>query len=179
MTAETAVLSTPRMRIVASSAESVRAEIGDRGAFGRLLGATIPPDWPPGEAADALPWFLERLEAAAGSDAGWYGYYGIAVEGVVDAPVLVGGGGSLGPPADGTVEIGYSLLPTYQGRGFATELVGAVVAWIGRDPRVHVITAETGADNEASLRLLARLGFEERGPGRAPGSLVYALEPRR
>ena len=166
------MLETPRMRLVASTAELVRAEIGDRPEFGRLLDAAIPPDWPPDEAADALPWFLERLEAAPG-DSGWYGYYGIALEGVSDAPVLVGGAGSLGPPVDGEAEIGYSMLPAYQGLGFATEMVGAIVEWLRRDPRVRRITADTALDNVPSRRLLSRLGFTEAGPGREPGSIVY------
>jgi RimJ/RimL family protein N-acetyltransferase len=170
------VLTTARMRIVPTTAELVRAEIADHRELGRLLAARIPPDWPPEEAADALPWFLERLEAAAGRDTGWYGYYGVALEGVPDAPVLVGGGGTLGPPADGVVEIGYSLVPAFQGRGYATELVGAIVAWIAEDPRVSRITAETDAGNEPSRRLLARLGFVESGPGRDPGSRRYARE---
>lgn len=166
-------LETPRMRLVGSTAELVRAEIGDRVEFARLLGATIPADWPPEEAADALPWFLERLERADPGDAGWYGWYGIATEGVGDAPVLVGGAGSLGPPVDGDVEIGYSLLPAYQRLGFATEMLGAILGWVRRDPRVRRITADTAINNLPSRRLLARLGFREAGPGREPGSVVY------
>jgi [ribosomal protein S5]-alanine N-acetyltransferase len=105
------------MRLVASTAELVRAEIEDHRAFGELVGARVPEGWPPGEAADALPWFLEKLEAAGPEGSGWYGFYGIVTEGEVDAPVLVGGGGSLAPPRDGEVEIGYSLMPNFQGRG--------------------------------------------------------------
>src|SRR5689334_5166981 len=102
-------LATARMRLIPSTAESVRLEIRDHAAFGRLLGAAVPADWPPAEAADALPWFLERLETADPRDAGWYGFYGVAVES--PEPILVGGGGSLGPPVGGSVEVGYSVLP--------------------------------------------------------------------
>jgi ribosomal-protein-alanine N-acetyltransferase len=161
------------MRLVASTPELVRAELGDRPEFARLLAATVPSDWPPAEAADALPWFLERLEDGGPGVVGWYGYYGVVVEGLPDAPVLVAGGGCLGPPVDGVVEIGYSVLPGFQRRGYATELMTAVVDWLELDERVHHITAETAADNVASRRLLARLGFRESGPGREPASLTY------
>ena len=170
-------LRTDRMRLVASTPELVRAEIEDRVLFGRLLGARIPDAWPTDEAADALPWFLDRLERADPRDIGWYGYYGIVVTGIEDAPVLVGGGGCLGPPADGDVEIGYSVLPAYQRRGYATEMMSAIVDWVRQDPRVVRITADTATDNAPSRSLLSRLGFAEAGPGSEPDSLLYVRSP--
>jgi len=161
------------LRLVPATATTVRAEIEDHAKLGRLLSASIPVDWPPGEAADALPWFLERLAQADPGDAGWYGFYAIVTSGEPDAPVLVGGGGTLGPPVGGRAEIGYSLLPAYQGRGYATELMAAVIGWIERDPRVRRIEAETAADNGPSRRLLGRLGFGEAGPGREPQTLLF------
>jgi RimJ/RimL family protein N-acetyltransferase len=173
------ILITRRLRLVPSTAELVRAEIGDRLEFGRLLGARIPTGWPTEEAADALPWFLERLEAADPGDVGWHGFYAVVVEGVVvegvdAAPVLVAGGGTLGPPVDGSVEIGYSVLPEFQRQGFATEMMSAIVTWVSTDPRVVSITAETATDNVASRRLLDRLGFHEAGPGGEPDTVAYA-----
>ena len=88
--------------------------------------------------------------------------------------VLVAGGGSLGPPADGSAEVGYSVLPAFQRRGYGLEMMAAVVDWIRNDPRVREIVAETAADNLPSRGLLARLGFTEVGPGRDAGSLRYA-----
>ena len=95
--------------------------------------------------------------------------------GIADAPVLVGGGGTLGPPLDGSVEIGYSVLPAFQRQGYASEMMTAIVDWARRDPRVAQITAETATDNIASRHLLARLGFQEAGPGGEPDSLMYSL----
>ncbi len=171
-------LTTSRLRLVAGQAPLVRAEINDHAEFGRLLGARVPAGWPPGEAADALPWFLERLEAAGPAGVGWHGFYGIVTEAEGLAPVLVGGGGSLGPPEAGVVEIGYSLMPEFQGKGYATEMMAAIVDWIARDPRVERIVAETDAGNEPSRRLLGRLGFVEVGTGREPNSLRFAREVR-
>jgi ribosomal-protein-alanine N-acetyltransferase len=171
-------LVTPRMRLVASTPELVRAEIGDPQAFGRLLDAGIPNGWPPDESADALPWFLEQLERAGPTGIGWYGFYGIVLAGEPGAPVLVGGGGSLGPPAEGSVEIGYSLLPEFQRRGYATEMMSAIVDWIVGDPRVTRVTAETATQNLPSRRLLERLSFHEAGAGREPDTVAYARTAR-
>jgi RimJ/RimL family protein N-acetyltransferase len=125
-------------------------------------------NWPPDEAADALPWFVERLEAAGPAGEGWYGFYGVALDGA--APVLGGGGGSIGPPRDGSVEIGYSVLPAYQRRGYALEMMTRVIEWVVADRRVREITAETDSGNVASIGPLGRLGFAQNGPGRDPGS---------
>jgi RimJ/RimL family protein N-acetyltransferase len=165
-------LRTARMRVVASNAELVRLELFDRAAFAAALAAEVPPDWPPDEAADAGPWFLEQLEEAGPAGEGWYGFYGVALDGV--QPVLVGGGGTLGPPRVGSVEIGYSVLPGYQRRGYALEMMTAVIDRIASDTRVREITAETDSGNVASRRLLERLGFAETGAGREPGSLHLA-----
>jgi ribosomal-protein-alanine N-acetyltransferase len=165
-------LRTARMRLVASTAELVRSEIFDRAAFAIALEAEVPSDWPPDEAADPLPWFLERLERSDPTDAGWYGFYGVAVDG--GAPVLVGGGGSLGPPVGGSVEIGYSVLPGFQRRGYAFEMMSAIIDWIAADSRVREITAETDTANVASRNLLGRLSFVEAGPGREIGSIGFS-----
>lgn len=163
------------MRLVASMAELVRAEIHDHAELARLLGARVPGGWPPGEAADALPWFLERLEQGGPRASGWYGFYAIVVdpEAEADAPVLVGGGGTVGPPQGGAVEIGYSLMPAFHHRGYATEMMAAVIDHVSSDARVERVTAETIADNGPSQRVLDRLGFHPVGPGREPGTLAF------
>ena len=58
-------------------------------------------------------------------------------------------------------EIGYILHPDYWGQGLATEALTAVIGHVfaGRD--VDAITADVDPRNEASLKLLARLGFVE------------------
>jgi RimJ/RimL family protein N-acetyltransferase len=162
------------VRLVPSRAKLVRAEISDRPRFARLIGAEVPPDWPPAEAADALPWFLEQLEAAGPDGIGWFGFYGVAVR-APDAPVLVGAGGSMGRPEDGLVEVGYSILPAFQRQGYATEMMSAVVAWLCRQTGVRHVRAETADDNSASRALLVRLGFAEREPGRDPGTTAFEL----
>jgi ribosomal-protein-alanine N-acetyltransferase len=64
------------------------------------------------------------------------------------------------PPNEvGMVEIGYSLLPAFQGRGYAIEAVRALLGWAGRQPGVAVFRASVSPDNERSQHLLAKLEF--------------------
>ena len=60
---------------------------------------------------------------------------------------------------DGSVEIGYGILTEYQGRGYATEAVDAMVSWALRRPEVIRVEAETEPDNKASQRVLEKCGF--------------------
>ena len=84
---------------------------------------------------------------------------------VVDPPrALVGWGGFKGPPdADGAVEIGYAIAPSWQGRGVATAAVGALLRTAWAAPEVRQVLAHTLAGPNASVRVLEKSGFVRDG----------------
>lgn len=59
-----------------------------------------------------------------------------------------------------TAEIGYELLPTYQGIGLMSEAVGAVLKFAFGDGDFEMIEALPYSINPKSLTLLERLGFK-------------------
>jgi ribosomal-protein-alanine N-acetyltransferase len=73
--------------------------------------------------------------------------------------LVVGGAGFHGPPTGGEVEIGYGIVPTRQGRGYATEAVTTLVSLALSIPEVVGVVAGTDADNVASQRVLEKAGF--------------------
>ena len=166
------MIETTRLRLIPATVELARAEIADRPEFARRLGASVPDNWPPETLADALSLFLGWLEAAP-DRTGWFGWYALAVGDGVAAPVLVAGGGFKGPPQDGTAEIGYSVLPQFQGLGYATEMVGALVRWALGQPGVSRLVAETEWANPASARVLSKAGFIVSGPATEPGGTRF------
>ncbi len=168
------MLTTARMCLVPATVELARVEIEDRAAFSHILSATVPANWPPESAADALPWFLQQLLAAPHA-VGWFAWYGVRANPAAGASELVAGAGFKGPPCDGAVEVGYSVLPQHQGQGFATEMVGALVAWAFAQPGVRLVLAQTMDENVASVRLLRRLGFQAAGAGEEPGHTRYEI----
>jgi RimJ/RimL family protein N-acetyltransferase len=170
----TSIIGTHRLRLVPATVAHVRAEIGDRGEFARLLDASVPGNWPPESTVDALPLFLEWLEAAPES-VGWFGWYALRHADGADQAVLVGGGGFLGPPREGQVNFGYSVLPQFQGAGFATEMAGALVQWAWQQRVATRIVAETEWANPASVRVLSKLGFVETGASTEPGGALFEL----
>ena len=165
--------STERLRLVAGTAEIATAEIEDRERFGYLLGADVPPEWPPETLLDALPFFQDLYRAHPDWD-GWLGWYAIVMN--AGRPVLCGSVGFKGPPDDaGMVEIGYSVLPAYRRAGLASEMVAGLVGWARGHATVASIEAETTPDNLPSIRVLGRNGFEPVGEGIEPGSIRFRL----
>lgn len=165
---------TDRLSVVPATVAHARAEIADRAEFARLLQATVPDDWPPESTADALPLFLGWLEAAP-DQVGWFGWYARLRISGTSARTLIGGGGFLGPPTEGIVQIGYSMLPGFQGRGYATELVGGLVRWAGAQAGVSCIVAETEWANPASVRVLEKSGFVRTGLAGEHGGARFEL----
>lgn len=153
------------------------AEIEAPECLASLLGATVEPGWPPGEYdRGAQEFFRDRLREGGNHAVGWYGWYAIRRGGLNEASVLVGAGGYIGPPnGDGVVEIGFSMMPLWQGMGYATEMVQTLVANALADPRVRKVVAHTSRENSASRRVLNRTGFRYVDGADEPGSVCFEV----
>lgn len=57
-------------------------------------------------------------------------------------------------------EIGYELLPQYQGKGYMSEALGAVIDFAFQKLKLDLIDAYIHKENKASLKILGRLSFE-------------------
>lgn len=83
-------------------------------------------------------------------------------------------------------EIGYTFAPAYQGRGYATEAVRALLGYLFGERGKHRVTASCDARNAASARLLERLGMRREGylvestwaKGEWTDDLLYAMLDR-
>jgi RimJ/RimL family protein N-acetyltransferase len=67
------------------------------------------------------------------------------------------------------LDIGFALLPEYEGKGYAYEAAEAVLQFAVKELKAATVAAITMPDNEHSLRLLQRLGFEDKGMIQVPG----------
>ena len=143
---------TTRLELRPLSAAAASALLGDRRAAVDVIAASLPKDWPQGDLLDILP-----MQAAAGADEVRYGVW-LMIERTTNT--VVGDVGFLGPPDDGLLEIGFSVIPDRRRRGYATEAAGAMVAWALREPGVVGVIARCDGDNVASMGVLQRAGFE-------------------
>jgi RimJ/RimL family protein N-acetyltransferase len=148
----------------------IEAELQGPDRLGIVVGAVVPADWPP-EHHDHETLRFWREQLFAPGSAGWWLHY--AVVSNSRRPVLVGSVGYKGPPRDGVVEIGYSVVPSWQRRGLATEACQALIAaaW---ERGAQVVVAHTLGHLEPSLGVLRKLGFERTRASKA-GELEFRL----
>jgi RimJ/RimL family protein N-acetyltransferase len=101
---------------------------------------------------------------------------------IVDAESgeVIGTCGFKGPPdSAGVVEIAYGIVPSFEGRGYATEAAQALVDFAHRHREVRTVRAHTLPDNRASVRVLEKCGFLHMGEVMDPDDgLVLRFERR-
>ncbi|RAS63736.1 RimJ/RimL family protein N-acetyltransferase [Lentzea atacamensis] len=72
---------------------------------------------------------------------------------------VVGSLGLFWPPSDGRVEIGYGVVPSRQGLGYASEATAALTSFALSLEEVHTVHASVEPTNPASARVLEKAGF--------------------
>lgn len=169
-------LKTERLELIPFTLEIVEAEMSARSQFSHLLDARVPDNWPPPlNDEQSLLWFLEKCQENP-HQVGWLGWYFLLNDPVTNERVTMGNGGFKGQPTpDGTVEIGYSILPEYQNKGYATEAIKALLNWAFEHPEVKRAIAETLPELKASQRLLEKCNFVYIGEGSEPGVIRFEL----
>ena len=108
------------------------------------------------EAATAL------VREFAGGDPGQPGWFQYAVE-LKDGGGLVGDVGVNLHKNRMQAELGFTLARERQGCGYATEAVHAVLRDLFERRGLHRVSAECDARNQASAKLLERVGFQNEG----------------
>ncbi len=156
-----------RLRLVPATVARLDAELAGPERLAAALGATLPADWPPEHHdADVLRFTRERLTEDPAAD-GWW------LHDVVgrDGDVLVGTCGLKGPPDGGTVEVGYSVVPSWRRRGIATEAVRGLLD-VARARGATAAVAHTLPHLAPSIGVLEGLGFAPAEPPE-PGVLAF------
>lgn len=103
---------------------------------------------------------LKTVEDFADGDpmkAGWF-QYAVDLDGV-----LIGDIGLNLHENLMQAELGFTLAPEHQGKGYATEAVRGLLDQLFVERDLHRVSAECDARNTASARLLERLGFRQEG----------------
>ena len=138
--------SVPPLRTARLRLEPVTAMVAHAILAGDLSGVSAAPGWPHEHTAAGL-----AHAAQAGHPPGWL---------ITAAGEVIGDCGTHGPPDErGCVEIGYGLAAPYRGRGFGSEAVTAMTAWLLIQPDIARVRACTAAGNIASRRVLEKAGY--------------------
>jgi len=162
-----------RLRLVPATIELMHADLGGQAALADALGAIVPGEWPP-ELFDrpAVKYGIRQLQNRA--ESGWSFWYLLRPEN--GKWRLLGVCGFKGrPDAQGSVEVGYSILSPFRNKGYASEAVARLVEWAFTHQVVQEVCAETFPHLGQSIRVLEKNGFRKTGPGSEFGVVRYAI----
>ncbi len=173
------VLRTPHLLLIPATPATLSAELVSPSALGESLGVDVAPSWPPElYDADAVRWTLSSLESGA-CPPDWCLYYFAEYADPPRRAILIGVGGFKGGPTDdGTVEIGYGVVPEFRRRGYAREAVDGFVGWAFEDDRVSRVIAHTLTHLAPSIAVLTSAEFTYVGPhadAGEPDAIQYEL----
>lgn len=153
-------LETRRLLLVPISRDLVEAVLAsDRAEAERLVGARFPDLWPgPALVERAFSCPIEKLRRDPDA---WL--WGARVLVTKSDEVVVGSVVMNGRPESGLVEVAYGVDEAWQGRGYATEGTGAVVAWALDQKDVARVQACTFPWHRASQKVLEKIGMRRVG----------------
>jgi len=148
---------TARLELTPLGAESIQALLdGDADQLKHLTGASFPePAGPPPYMAESLPVVRDRLRKLPGEAPWWNWIVVLQDSGEVVGSVAFGGM----PELDGSVLIGYAMYPGYEGQGYATEAVRAMVAWAFAQPGVRTVRALAPVWNTPAVHVAEKVGM--------------------
>lgn len=170
--AHAADLRAGRLRLVAMTPEMLAAEQGaDKPGLARLLNARVTPEWPPEHWEPHVLRFILKQYEERPDTRGWHRY--VLLTGWLQGErTLVGALGGF-PKLDGDVEIGYSTLPEFQRRGYATAAARAMVDWLLHVEGVRSVSAQTYPSVPESIKVMERCGLKYVGDGDEAGAVRY------
>jgi RimJ/RimL family protein N-acetyltransferase len=171
---------TSRLVLIALTPESVLAEqasAGDYRSFGTLIGCNIHPEWPPIHwEPHVFDFFLKQFSEHS-EQIGWNRY--VALPQTDGTRTLIGALGAFGKKdSAGVCEIGYGILPSFEGKGYATEGMLAVIDLLRRAESVKTVIAHTFPSLQRSIRVMEKCGLTFNGTGEEEGTIRYRMNLR-
>jgi [ribosomal protein S5]-alanine N-acetyltransferase len=141
------------VEIVPCSVEHLEKLIDGADSFLNAYGLQVIDGYMP--FAGALQYILNQMK---GSQLGnpWLPYLFLSLP---DKALIGLGGFKSIPDAKRIVEIGYSVAPNYQGRGFATSAASQLIEIAFESKLVDCVCAHTLAESNASTRVLEKCGM--------------------
>ena len=112
--------------------------------------------WPISAYKNLFPYKISRFQTHPEEEE----YEGIIIH-KKDQAIIGDMGFKGGPDEKGIMEIGYSVVPQYQGNGYATEMGKAFCDWGMKKENVSQIVATCSVYNHASIRVLEKIGMKK------------------
>ena len=170
-------IGTERLELIAATPDLARREAATVNDWHTPLDVLSPASWPPpGNDRSSQAWLAGRIVGDADRPGWWLWYVVRRSRGHEMPRELIGNAGFKGvPDGRGSVELGYALLPEWQGQGYGTELAGRLVAWAFSHDHVERIMAETYPEFVGSVRVLEKHGFQLTCRGASSHTIRFEL----
>jgi len=149
---------TERLNLLPLSLEQLNLYLTDPKALERALRLPVSRAIVTDRVQRAIRMKIAKMTEATQEIHAWYTYWLIVI---AEASFGAGLAGFKGyPGSQGEVEIGYGIDPAYQGKGYMTEAVRALIDWAFQEPDCKsIIAPETQISNVASNRVLEKVGM--------------------
>ncbi len=150
-------LHTNRLILIPMTLEITQSLIKGSSMEVEKLGIKCDKKWPTEDTMDILPIInssLEKTKIPTGFET-WM---------IVDKnnKKIIGDIGFHGEPnKNGEVEVGFGLVEDERGKGFGSESLDAIMAWLKLQESVNIIKAECLIGNKPSARILEKAGLKE------------------
>jgi [ribosomal protein S5]-alanine N-acetyltransferase len=168
---------TAHLSLIAITPEMLKSELADDRRLGELIQAAVPANWPPVDWEPHVLDFILTQFREHPEQIGWHRYVIFRHPDGVRSLIGALGAFSKGvPPSE--CEIGYSILPPFEGRGFATEGTRALITYLREDARINSIIAHTFPHLAGSIRVMEKCGLAFDGDGKEAGTIRYRLRLR-
>ncbi|SDQ79135.1 Acetyltransferase (GNAT) domain-containing protein [Virgibacillus subterraneus] len=149
-------INTDRLTLVTFTVEMMKATLIGQNQLGKITDYKAADEYPLEDYKQLLSYKIDRFTQYPEENE-W--------EGIIihkkDNTIMGDMGFKGGPNEKGEMDLGYSIVPSYQGEGYATEMTIAMVNWGLQQQNVNKITASCSESNIPSIRVLEKTGFEQ------------------
>jgi [ribosomal protein S5]-alanine N-acetyltransferase len=149
-------IETQRLKMITLSADMMEEIVkGERDLPEKGTSYQLAAEWPLDVYKQFFPYKIDRFRKYPHENE----WEGIIID-KKDLLVVGDMGFKGGPNEEGVIDLGYSIVPSYQGKGYATEMGTAMVEWGLSHSSVKEVVATCNPDNFASIRVLEKIGFK-------------------
>jgi RimJ/RimL family protein N-acetyltransferase len=145
------------------------------GRLGELTQCVVPASWPHKDWEPHVFDFLLAQFAEHPEQLGWPRYVSFVPPGGRRTLIGTLGAGLTKVARPSECEIGWGILPPYEGRGFATEGARALIEYLRSDERIESVIAHTFPALAGSIRVMEKCGMVFDGDGEEAGTIRYRL----